>query len=99
MAYAVAAHECAGRRVVGTKAPGAIGLVVWRSDDDLRGVGYRGAPGIAAKQSGAADPGTRGIGGEITRKETVGGEVAVVVTAVIVPAAGVAVAQHAVIAG
>jgi hypothetical protein len=70
---AVISHEIAGRRAVGTMPSHATGLII------------SALVGRGAEQSGSPDRRVRRIGREITGKEAVGGKVAVVVAAVIVP--------------
>jgi hypothetical protein len=93
MACTALAKECAGRPLIGAMALGAIGCLTPRLfDDNLRRVGSGGAPGRAAEYSGGSDPRVSRVGCEITWKRPVGGEIAIVVAAVVIPAAGVAIA-------
>jgi hypothetical protein len=87
VACTVLARECTGRPVIGAIALAAIGLTTRRFDDNLRRIGSSRAPGHAADYSGGSDRRVGRMGGKIARKEAVGGKVAVVIAAVIVPAA------------
>src|SRR5437870_13380231 len=72
-------------------------VVARGSDDGLRRVGCGGAPRVTAEQSGGADARSGRMGCEIAREESIAGGVAVIVPAVKGPAAGVAIAQTAVV--
>jgi hypothetical protein len=95
MTCSVLARKCAGRPVIGARALGAMGLPPRRFDDNLRRIGSRRAPGRAAEYSGSSDRSLGRISCKIARKEAIGGKVAVIVAAVIIPTAGVAKAQCA----
>jgi hypothetical protein len=95
MACTALARESGERPIIGAMTIGAIGgFIPRRFDDNLRRVGSGRTPGRASEYSGGSDPCVSRIGCEITWKQTVGGEIAIVVAAVVIPAAGVAIAQH-----
>jgi hypothetical protein len=87
VACTVLARECTGRPVIGAIALAAIGLATRRFDGNLRRIGSSRAPGRAADYSGGSDRRVGRMGCKIALKEAVGGKVAVVIAAVIVPAA------------
>src|SRR6516162_4548395 len=69
--------------------------LAWRNaDHDLRRIGQRRAIGIAGKDAGGTKPGAWGVSGEIAGEEAVVRHVAIVVAAVVVPAARLAIAQR-----
>jgi hypothetical protein len=85
MVSAVASKEGAGGSIVRTVAPSAVDLTVLQFNDGLRGVVTGCVRWRAAENSGGAKRRVGGIGGKITWKKAVGGEIAGVTATVEIP--------------